>query len=166
HAPAHLPRLPATAHVLAAATDAAPLSLIGSPRPADQRDPVANGDHRADHPLVGHDVVVELDDGPGVVVVGTTEDAAVPQDVVDRDQASIGQLGHNGLVVVAVVDLVGVDEHEVEGAGQAGDRLEGRAHADLDAVGVGAGLDVRAGDGLGLGVDVTGDDVPARRQAG
>ena len=136
-------------------------------RVADERDTVPDGQLDADDPAVVADVVVEGADRLGALAeVRSVEDGAVPQRVVGHDQAAVGQLGQHRLVVVHVVRLVGVDEDEVERAVQRGDRVEGAAEADLDAVGVRALLDEPASEGDGGLVDVTGDDSPAPREAG
>src|SRR5205823_1834161 len=118
-------------------------------------------------PVVGGDGAVELGDGPGVVArVVRIQDAAAPQHVVDGDDPTVGELGKHVFVVVAVVGLVGVDEHDVEGTVERGQRLEGRAHADLDAIAPGAGLDVTAGHRFMVTVDVQRDQLTVIRQGG
>ena len=74
------------------------------------------------------------------------------------------QLRQHRLVVVEVAALVGVDEDEVEGAGEALERLERRPEHHLDAIGVRAGGDRAAGDLGVLLVQLERDDLAAGRQ--
>ena len=60
------------------------------------------------------------------------DDAARPEDVVGDEQALVGEQRQRGLVVVEVALLVRVDEHEVEGAVEAADRLERGAEPVVD----------------------------------
>ena len=96
----------------------------------------------------------------GAVVVAL-EHAAAPERVVEDHQAALGEQRQAGLEVRAVVRLVGVDEDEVERAVELRDRLQRRTAADLDAVRVGAGVDVALGEVGVLLRELAADDLPA-----
>ena len=121
------------------------------------------------HSTLGSEAMksLSLDDGAsvGAGVVGD-EHRPAPQDVVDRDHAALRELGQDGLVVAAVAGLVGVDEDEIEGTVEGGERLEGGPHADLDPVPPRAGLDVAPGEGFVLGADLERDELPVGGEGG
>jgi hypothetical protein len=77
--------------------------------------------------------------------------ALVAERVVGDDDPARGELGQDGLVVVDVALLVGVDEREVDAVVDRRDRGKGRAEPDGDPA---VALDVAVGERRALGVDL------------
>jgi hypothetical protein len=95
---------------------------IGSLDAAAEGDSVADGELADLDAVVGGERLVELEHEVAVVAdvlahgrVGGEHDGAVPERVVVADQAAHLDELHQPLVVVEVVVLVGVHEHEVQG---------------------------------------------------
>ena len=115
---------------------------------AHQGEAVADGEHDALDAVVAGELLVEGADGLRVGrLVFIVEDPSGPEDVVEGDEATIGELRQDGFVVGRVVLLVGIDEDEAEGAIEGGDGVERGGEAQLDAVAVGAAVEVLLGDG-------------------
>src|SRR3954453_2863642 len=108
---------------------------VATLRAPDQRDAVAHAELHAHHSRIVANEVVDRTDGDGVVAAVTVvDDLPAPQRVVDGDDPGGRQLREHRLVVVGVVRLVGVDEHEVERPVEGGDGVEGGTKAVLDPV--------------------------------
>lgn len=113
------------------------------------------------------DRVVEPAEGDGVLGgVGGIEHPAAPEGVVGDDESAESELGQHRLEVDGVPGLVRIEEDQVEGARQPGDRLDCRPHHHLDAVRIGTGRDVAAGEFGMDGRDLTGGDGAAGGQPG
>ena len=82
-------------------------------------------------------------DDAGVAAGGVGDRAVADHVVADDDRAGAGEAQRPG-EIVGVAALVGVDEDEVEGAVEGGQRVEGRAGDQLDPVGEAGAGDVRA----------------------
>lgn len=96
-------------------------TAVGSLDAAAEGDAVADGELADLDAVVGGEGLVELEHEVAVVAdvlahggVGGEHDGAVPERVVVADEAADLDQLHQPLVVVEVVVLVGVDEHEVE----------------------------------------------------
>ena len=133
---------------------------------AHQGEAVADGEHDALDAVVPREGFVEGADGLRVGrLVFVVEDTSGPEDVVEGDEATIGELRQDGFVVGGVVGLVGIDEDEAEGAIEGGDGVERGGEAQLDAVAVGAAVEVLLGDAGMLPADLAGVEAAPRRAA-
>src|SRR5262249_30862308 len=85
----------------------------------------------------------------------------VPERVVGDDQAALGQTRQDGLVVVDVTVLVGVDEDEVEVAVETRDCLKRGPDVQCDARAVGTAIEVALRERRPLLVDLARVDAAA-----
>src|SRR3954452_8289174 len=137
--------------------------------PADERHAVADREHHVHDAIVGLHVVVEARDlagGVGHLRLAELGDLSAVERVVGDDQPAGRELGQHGLVVVDVARLVGVDEDEVQRPVEGGDRVERRALADLDAIGVRPRLDALARELHVQRQELARDDAAIGRQRG
>src|SRR5690242_19253636 len=88
--------------------------------------------------LVRLELGVECADGPGILVlVGGIRHGAAPQHVVDQDQAARPHQLEAAFVVAVIAALVGIDEGEIDPAGEAlfqqpVERRQCRSDGELD----------------------------------
>jgi len=106
---------------------------------------------------VGRDHAVQFLNGEGGGFLGLgLEDLAAPEDVVDQDHSGRRDELQRPPVIVHVVRLVRVDKNQIVRARQPAERLQRRAHADLDLPAVRALVPEPAREGRRAGIDLAG----------
>ena len=150
--------MPAFAHFDAKALVRALASGLG--QFVDEGEAVAQGDDDLLDARVLLDVVVEGDDaaGLGLALCLGVYDLAGPQGVVGDDETAWFQVFHHQVVVLDILALVGVDEHEVVALAQRGNDVAGIADVQAHALAVGRQGQVFADEVLLLVVDLDGVD--------